>query len=486
MSLLSRFRFSHFIALLLGVSAALRLYGLGSGVIWYDEIGTVVMSAAPLPNMIAATAGDVHPPLYLLLTSLVTRLFGDSAFVLRLPSLIFSLAAFPLIMLIGKQLKLNNIALGVGLTFFGVAPFQLYYAQEARMYSLVQLEVLFMFLAMMNKRYALMAAAFAALLWTHNYAIVYGAVVYALALLRDRASWKQIIKWFVPPCLLYAPWGVVLISQITAARASWWQLPTTPGGFLSPLYQFVFKDSLSLIGFQPLAQVVVYALAAFAVYQATRQRGSDSGGVWLSLFSFSPLAMAYTPELFYRPIFLERGLIGAAPFFYLLLGWGLSKMNPRKVLAWGAALLPLLAMGVLFYYPLSLSKGFRSDVVGAILNDWREGDVIIHLNAGSMYEFYLSPLRDAPQYVYKPFPLDQGALSLGTMRALGWRVIDDAVEVSFSRAWLVWSAAPTVSAAQDDEVARLLAKFEHEQVRSFSLPHIDSRLVGGGVWKLMK
>ena len=51
--------------LLLGF--ALRLVRLGAESLWYDETVSVVLARKSIPDLIAHTAGDIHPPGYYLL-----------------------------------------------------------------------------------------------------------------------------------------------------------------------------------------------------------------------------------------------------------------------------------------------------------------------------------------------------------------------------------------------------------------------------------
>src|SRR4051812_28672479 len=53
------------ILLLLGF--ALRLYHLGGESLWYDETVSAYLAGQPLPELIAHTARDIHPPAYYLL-----------------------------------------------------------------------------------------------------------------------------------------------------------------------------------------------------------------------------------------------------------------------------------------------------------------------------------------------------------------------------------------------------------------------------------
>src|SRR5690242_9026621 len=119
----------------------IRLATLSSESLWYDEAFTGIIARLSLPQMIAATANDVHPPLYYLVEWMIVRVFGESVFILRLSSAVFSsLAAVELWRLV-KQVASERAAwIGAGL--FMIAPGQLYYAQEARMYALLTLLVI--------------------------------------------------------------------------------------------------------------------------------------------------------------------------------------------------------------------------------------------------------------------------------------------------------------------------------------------------------
>ena len=70
---------------------ALRLFDLGAAQFWYDESFTALLSRLPFAQMIQATAGDTHPPLYYLITWSLASTVGSSEVVLRLPSVIFSM-----------------------------------------------------------------------------------------------------------------------------------------------------------------------------------------------------------------------------------------------------------------------------------------------------------------------------------------------------------------------------------------------------------
>ena len=71
---------------LFALGVALRFYGLGAAYLTYDEAFTALIVHRPLPDLFAAAAGDVHPPLSYLIYWLFVRLFaGGLAMPCRTP-----------------------------------------------------------------------------------------------------------------------------------------------------------------------------------------------------------------------------------------------------------------------------------------------------------------------------------------------------------------------------------------------------------------
>ena len=59
---------------------------------WYDENFSILLSRLPIPRLLAATAGDVHPPLWYLLCWPLGHIPGIPAWmIVRLPSVLASI-----------------------------------------------------------------------------------------------------------------------------------------------------------------------------------------------------------------------------------------------------------------------------------------------------------------------------------------------------------------------------------------------------------
>src|SRR3989344_2226941 len=129
------------IAILL-LGAVLRFWGLGSAEIFHDEglyafrsIGyfdyiqndtqttpvqwlavrtSAELSRTPSPNgslpFWTSLSFHDHPPLFFLVQNIFFRIFGDSLFAARLPSVLAGLGSIYLVYLIGKKLSKNELA----------------------------------------------------------------------------------------------------------------------------------------------------------------------------------------------------------------------------------------------------------------------------------------------------------------------------------------------------------------------------------------
>jgi uncharacterized membrane protein len=117
----------------------LSLYGLDSKSLWFDELATLTgagwegswLDAIRLPLTIPTTP---KPPLSYIITHLFLPL-GEGEFPLRLPALLFATLTIPLTYALGKSLFDRQVGL-LGAFLLAIAPLQIRYAQEARMYAM--------------------------------------------------------------------------------------------------------------------------------------------------------------------------------------------------------------------------------------------------------------------------------------------------------------------------------------------------------------
>ncbi len=139
------FPFTLLLLIIILLAFWLRLINLDAFSFWTDEGLTPLRSGYPiaeiLSNRIVIQEGvtkDTHPAFYYLLIHFTRGLFGESDFAFRYPSLLAGVLLVPLLFQFGRRLG----GVGVGLLaalLVAVNPLQIYYANEARMYTILVL-----------------------------------------------------------------------------------------------------------------------------------------------------------------------------------------------------------------------------------------------------------------------------------------------------------------------------------------------------------
>jgi 4-amino-4-deoxy-L-arabinose transferase-like glycosyltransferase len=130
------------LALLL-LALLVRFYRLDAQSLWLDEGSSWQLARASwaslLGELLNPTAGY---PLYHLLLKLWIAIFGDSELALRAPSALAGALAVPAVYMAGRELGRDARAAGYAMSaalIVLIGPFPLWYAQEAKVYSLLLL-----------------------------------------------------------------------------------------------------------------------------------------------------------------------------------------------------------------------------------------------------------------------------------------------------------------------------------------------------------
>ncbi len=188
---------------LIVLAAILRFYHLATQEVWLDEAfsGLLVQRPAILPLI----ASESNPPLYWLILKGFCSVFGNRPEALRALSAIFSAVSVAVVTLYAARVVNRRFALGAGL-FLALSPYSLYYAQEARAYSLLILLSLVMLLSCYHavtkqSRAAVVAFALSVLAagFTH-YLVAFTLLPLALWLIarvRQRPDERSVIRWLL-------------------------------------------------------------------------------------------------------------------------------------------------------------------------------------------------------------------------------------------------------------------------------------------------
>lgn len=122
------------------LAAGVLLRFLPAGPLWFDEAQSVGIARLPVPQLFAALRQDGSPPLYYLILHVWMLAFGRGTFAVRSLSGVFSVATIPVFAALARRLLPRRGQLPAVLLFIS-SPFDIRFADEARMYSLVILLV---------------------------------------------------------------------------------------------------------------------------------------------------------------------------------------------------------------------------------------------------------------------------------------------------------------------------------------------------------
>ncbi len=411
--------------------AALRVVALDRTSFWLDESYGVAVARQPVATLLSGHVGDAHtPPLYYVLLHLWMR-WGDSDAWLRglsalLSIMVLALAAWWM----ARRFGAGEAVLGTLL--LAVSPYQVYFAQEARMYSLATLLALAVF--MLEERAArdrsptvqlALLAVGAAGLYTHYYlAFVLGGsvLVRAFRLASGRGagdSWRHLVLVHAGIGALFAPWLAVVGSLAASGGQQFHQsLPgVLPYAWFRFLFGFAVVPSTVTMKADPLAAflrawpalVAVFGLGLLgaaglwtagrrAVGAAAAATVRHAAGVVLVVFAV-PFAVSLAV-----PMYGERYLGIVQPLVLLVLVAGLLGL-PRRAAA--------LAVGVLLVVSVVGTTRWVLGLGGA-KEDWRGVITAIEARAEPGDDVGLDPwFNDWPARRY----LRRGDLKIRTTRA---------------------------------------------------------------------
>ena len=341
---------------ILALASFLRIFGLGSEGLWFDEINTVLISEKGLVSIIQACNNiDTHPPLYYVILHFWMALFGRSDAVLQSLSAFFGIISVLLIYRLGYELFDRNTGL-VASFLLAISYLAVVQSQEVRMYSLLLLLSILSFLfyvrilkADKRTRTYLICYSLSNILlcYTHIYGLlIIGSQVLYFVLFRRIYAKAASIFWGAQAATLvsFSPWIFVVVTSIGPRVASMCSEAPKPSlsTIVSSLSEFAGYDPLN-----PLLLLFFLFLCLVGVLyfpKARQRRGVEKPpqakrqmilGIsirkpktaLLLVWFFSPLVVCLIISFTFRPLFAAKYLIGITPALYLLTARGINNID---------------------------------------------------------------------------------------------------------------------------------------------------------------
>jgi mannosyltransferase len=358
------------LAALVALALILRTTELGIG-FWIDEGLSVGIADRPLGDIPEVLRLDGSPPLYYMLLHVWMQLLGSSEEAVRWLSVACALIAVPVAWW-GARGLFGTRAAWMAAVLTATNPFLTQFGQEGRMYALLILLALVATAAFgrafawRSRGWAIgYAVALAAMLYTHNWSLFFGAacgLVWLYLLWRSRDRRELLVLGaiaFGGALALYLPWLPTVLYQVAHTGAPWSEPPSllsllgTPGTMLG---QF--------------AQVALLLVAGAGLVTLLSRDGARSPAAWLLAIAGLTVVLAWLSSQL-SPAWANRYLAVAVAPLLLALAAGLAHAGRLGI----AGLIVAAALGAGDTAPDDKSN--VRDVARTIAPSLRPGDLVI-------------------------------------------------------------------------------------------------------------
>ncbi len=486
--------------LVLLLASGLRFTALTFDSLWLDEsYQTVVESYGnPLPDLFNPTlqtfiytpekpasiktvlsnfrkVDPLCPPLYAILMNRWLTIFGGNDFSLRAFSALCSVLSIAATYIFGASLLGKRAGLFAAL-LQAISPFDIAYAQEARMYSLSTLLATlsggsFLSLCLKPRSSAsfllsiIYILATCALVNTHYTQIFFWAFTilsgFAIAIFRkDLYLFSLVLASNICIGILFIPW-LSLFMQAASVRTASFYVARQPS-FFWPIWAFFIRIPFNWLVFLAGKKVMLWASPAYITALAiiayaakplidnfkelkankanrdnTTLNQTDSNlnllpVLMIFAWAILPAAMVWTMDIIesHRVIEISRYVIGTAPAIFLLGGYSLSLLFTKKIF------FPLLISHSIF----CLSNNAYLHIIHQKEN-WREIANQIEQNIKPNEILYVSNYYNIlclDRYLHQPLPQIGISPALGTAGVQ--KIFHDTANKSISNTFWVLSA----------------------------------------------
>ncbi|MEO0514899.1 MAG: glycosyltransferase family 39 protein [Planctomycetota bacterium] len=416
------------------LALGLRLFRLGQGGLWYDELIMARITDGTWVTWWTETRQG-RPPIYPAMGLLWADWFGHSDAALRSLSVVFGVASVPLLFGIGRRLFDWRVGL-VAAVLMAVSPYQVYYSQEYRYYAMFlafSLAAMVLLLRALgvgdeanagegvgserlgtqgepSRRWSWLGYVVLSTLafYTHGFALftlasigVAVLVLYSLGVV-GMIRMKVFLGTQVVLMGLILPWGLMKMALTrqdasSAFEASgalvvpwissppWWAPVRTVGNFMFLGVKYL---SLPWVGAGMLVLLVGLAVAVVRSGGLKRWAPDVAGALalgwrgrlgswWMVLaWTFGPLLLVLALSYTVRPIYNDRYLIASTAGLYLFLAAGMVALS-RVVPMWAMTGVIMLGMaGSLGNYYAHPEKGAWAEAAAWLDENRVDGEVL--------------------------------------------------------------------------------------------------------------
>jgi uncharacterized membrane protein len=359
-------------------------------------------------------SADIHPLGYYTLLWFWMKVWGNSLIAARILSMLAGTISVYLVYLVAWEAAADTKTAYLSMLLAALAPFQIHYAQEIRMYSFLAMWLLLATYAYQHgsktsnwKWWVVFSVSAALAQYTHHLAAFYLLALVLVPLFqRDWKTLRAVALSGVGALILYSPWLVQLPAQFAKVQTAYWVERPDISKLFTLLIVYVANTPLptSLVALILSLVLMIFIIGFLQTIRSVRQTGRLEG-LWLLYLSFAPPLLLFLFSQ-WRSVYIERALLPSGAIFCIWLGWVLNRTNLSKVAQF--SLLGLLGISsVIGIYQHVTYQDFPYGPFKELDRFLRQRmdseDIIIHSNKLTMLPAMLFD-RDLPQSFIGDFP----------------------------------------------------------------------------------
>jgi mannosyltransferase len=360
-----------------------------------DESQSIWQSSHSFRGMLHAVALDVHVPLYHTILHYWMFFFGNAIPTIRILSLIFFLASIPVAYLVARFILSLRWAL-LASVLYSFSPFMNWYANEARMYTLLVLMSLlsmYFFMKIMRTGRGWFWFTITALLGAYSHYFFFFVLategIYFLLARKQfaKGTFLKLTGVALAVTVAIGPWLYYFHKLGSASGTRPHLVRPSTVDFANAYSQFLFGFMDNHINTIILSSWPLLMLLVLVAVRRGIKVGYDIG--FIAAMALVPVALAYGLSLIVTPFFLSRYLIASVLPILVLLLWLFSKYG-RKF-AVGLAILALVVSGLGSYeQAVSAQTPVKEDyraVATDINNEIKPQDLVVLSAPFTIYPF---------------------------------------------------------------------------------------------------
>lgn len=311
---------------------ALKLPFLGGSSLFLDEAVAIYETQEGVGKTIEFSASDPTPPLFYLVLSVWTQVFGISEASARFPSMMFSAITAALIFLLGTRHFGARAGLYASL-LFTCSAIGMVFAHEARSYALAGMLTTMSYFLFLNhaaaervdyRRLGLLVLVNALLLLTHYLTSMAVAAQALVSIWMLRGKLKHFLAYVgsqVMVLAMWLPWVAYNRSLLSDSKVTSWLKPPDAGVLDYVLINFAGSKFLKWLAFG-----LIIAGLLTGIVLLIRRRGPKGGFALVAVLFWFAVAMAlqYFIAKEVMPVFELRYTLYALPGAILVVAAAIS------------------------------------------------------------------------------------------------------------------------------------------------------------------